>query len=220
MMALETAWSCLATSTHLWDSTSPAFHKIQDEIQDRYASIYGRIGTLCLGQSPNQQCWNHYCSSGGVRYEFEYDPEFKSGVSRRSVIYDDNKTFNLHKFMLNSDLHPAVRSLLESTDAMDMQKAAIMLAWMQTSQPGELTVAHLTEEIPFKKKTAFQFEDEFRFVQMIEVREPVTVKWPLVDQKSPLEQLGLRLVGIATSDVAKVKTELPQHEPIIYEVNS
>lgn len=202
---------------HRWDSTSPAFQRLESEIRHRYDSLYNRSVTLCLGQSPNQKCWDHYCSTGGVRYEFEYDPEFKSGVSRFSVTYDDSKTFSLYEFILRQSLDVEVRKMFESTEPMNFGKGAILLRWVNSGQANDVTLEHASKEIPFKKKTDYSFEDEFRFVQLLRTEEePVVIKYPLVDQKSSLEHLGLRLSGIATSDVEKVKKALPQHESKIH----
>lgn len=199
---------------HRWNSTSPAFQKLESEIRPRYDSLYSRSVTLCLGQSPNRACWDHYCSTGGVRYEFEYDPDFKSGVSRFSVAYDDSKTFSLYEFILRQTLDDQVRKMFESTDPIDLAKAAVLLKWVNSGQANDVTLEHASKEIPFKKKTEYSFEDEFRFVQLLrtECEEPVQIKYPLVDQKSSLEHLGLRLTGIATSDIDKVKKDLPQHD--------
>lgn len=200
---------------HRWDSSSPAFQSLESEIRSRYDDLYEKSATLCLGRSPNRECWKQYCGSGGVRYEFEYDPSFVSGVSRSEVDYDDEKTFSLYTFILKQPLDPSVRELFKSQGPMNFYKSKALLEWINGGQAAAYTLKHASNEIPFKKKKEFSFEDEMRFVQLTEPIGPVEIKFPLIDQKSSLENLGLKLIAIATSDEAKVKAELPQHSSIV-----
>jgi hypothetical protein len=88
---------------HRWDSESPCFQYLAQEIQPHYNKLYENSVTLSLGMSPNEKCWNEYCPNGGVRYEFEYEPNHfvESDVYSKRVEYDDHKDFNLCHYMLS-----------------------------------------------------------------------------------------------------------------------
>ena len=174
---------------------------------------------MCLGQSPNQKCWDHYCRTGGVRYEFEYDPTFKSDISRKSVEYDDSKTHNLYEFLIRQNLDSIIRNLFLSQANLNFTTGRILLNWIKSGQAYGVTLEHVSNEIPFKKKKEFEFEDEFRFVQLIKSEGPVVITNPLEHQKANLDNLGLKLIGIATSDTSKVKAELGNTDIEVYEIS-
>lgn len=203
---------------HRWDSSSPAFQRLSAECKERYNGVYNKVVTACFGQSPNKECWDHYCGNGGVRYEFEFDPTFESGVSRSPVTYDDLKTFNLHSFLLRQDLDPRVRSLFESTSSLDLSAGMLLHDWLNSGEAYKIIVDHSTKEIPFKKLRKYRFEDEFRFIHLTEPIQPKELKPQLVDQKVPLFNLGLKLVRIATSSVDTVKEKVPNSDIEIVDI--
>lgn len=197
--------------SHRWDSDSPAFQFLAQEMQPQYDNLYRKTAILSLGQSPNRQCWDEYCSAGGVRYEFTLDLSAakSSEVNFNSVIYDDHKTFNLAHFMISRQMDNNIKLLFQSTHQMSCQDKMRLLSWLNSDEPKSLTVEHASNEIPFKKITGFKFENEFRFVHILEQIGPKVLKTVLVHQKVALTTLGLTLIRISTSDIDEVRKRLP-----------
>ncbi len=205
---------------HRWDSDSPTFKYLAREIRTHYDGLYQKTAILSVGQSPNRRCWNEYCSMGGVRYEFDLDLSVakESEVTFKSVVYDNNKTFSLERFILSHQIDDRMRMLFQSTHQMNCNDKVTLLNWIKSDEPNILTLEHASNEIPFKKTTCFQFEDEFRFVHLFEPIEPKALKTVLVDQKVDLATLGLTLTRISTCDVEKVRKRLPNCPAEICEI--
>lgn len=108
---------------HRWDSDSPAFQYMAMEMRPHYDSLYQRTAILSLGRSPNRRCWDEYCASGGVRYEFDLDltAAEASEVNFKSVTYDDAKTFNLASFMLGRPIDAHMKALFQGKSQMNRQ---------------------------------------------------------------------------------------------------
>jgi hypothetical protein len=206
---------------HRWDSNSPSFQYLANEMRAHYDALYLKTVILSMGQSPNQRCWTEYCEQGGVRYEFEYDASRAraSEVSCKTVDYDDNKTFNLSRFMLMRKIDENIRGLFQSTMAMTRPDGLRLLSWLKSGEPGKITLEHASNEIPYKKITSYKFENEYRFVHLKEQIEKKPLKTVLDQQKIALEELGMKLVRICTSDIERVKGALPGCEVEISDVS-
>lgn len=205
---------------HRWESISPSFLYLAEEMKPHYDALYLKSGILSLGQSPNRRCWAEYCAGGGVRYEFEYDHNHKdrSYVNCKSVSYADSKIFNLCSFFLKYSTNDDVKSLFSSTASRTFGGNATVLNWIGSGEAKELTLDHASNEIPFKKTTEFRFEDEYRFIHLFEKIGSEELKVKLQDQKISLGEIGLKLTRISTNDPAFVQEQLPHCKIPISEI--
>ncbi len=196
---------------HRWDSKSQFFKKYSGHLSLHYDSLFSKAVILSLGKSPNERCWREYCGDGGVRYEFEYDDSHSkiSEVTCGDVIYDNNKTFNLPAFLISREPCDSIKRLLQMENGLSWNNWAHLWLWLQRGTPNRNSLEHIKDELVFKKIKSFIYEDEYRFIHLIEQIGPNALKLVLENQKVLYEKIGLKLVRISTSDIETVKREIP-----------
>lgn len=193
---------------HRWDTGSYFFNHSFSQIKEIYENMCKNAVILCMSKSPNRSSWEHYCSKGGIRYEFEYDKSKCQDVSNNDVIYASEKIYNLPKYLGKIEKSAKVRRLLRIPRTLVKPELLVLHQWINSGTAQQNTVDHLTKELAFKKTTAFSFEDEYRFIHLLK-RVSAPLKVVLEDQKTSLESIGLTLVGISTNDIEQVKQKLP-----------
>jgi hypothetical protein len=162
-----------------------------------------------MSKSPNKKCWDEYCRSGGVRYEFEYCKAHSqmSEVSSSDVIYGDNQMLNLPNYLVTRELDFSIKNLLQKR-ALTKCDLFRLLIWLKRGIPNQYACDHIEKEIVFKKTTNFRYEDEYRFVHLTEKIGAKPLKINLNHQKTDPGKIGLKLVRISTSDIQMVKNQL------------
>jgi hypothetical protein len=194
---------------HRWDTRSQFFLEYGNDMRPYYDDLFDKTVILSLGKSPNRRSWQEYCSQGGVRYEFRYDPSHlnSSGVNSGDVAYDDDKTFSLSRYLTENVVDEDIRRLLQVEAGLTRDDKIALLQWLKSGEPNKLGVKHINDEIAFKKKTAFRYEDEYRFVHLTSKIGPNPLKVVLTEQKLSYHQIGLTLVSVSTTDVKRVRAE-------------
>jgi len=195
---------------HRWETKSQFFLKFRGSLKPYFESLFSRTVILSMSKSPSERCWKEYCSNGGLRYEFEYDgTHFKtSDVNCMSVVYNDNKTFNLPEFIIRQEPDPTIKHLLKVEHGLSRPDWIRLWIWLQLGSPNRNSLDYIQNELAFKKIAQFKYEDEYRFVHLTEKIGSRPLKLNLNSQKAGLQNLGLKLVQISTSDTEPVRREL------------
>jgi hypothetical protein len=186
------------------------------EMKRVYEKLMAMARVLCLSKHLDRQLWNEYCGvNGGVCYEFEVT-DLVHDVNNDHVSYADNKCINVPDFFVNetSDVH--MPRLLTKTKKFSKNELAYIHKWLNTHDPeaNRLSMRHLREELIWKKPRLLSYENEFRFIHLVEkVQAPLQVQ--LVGSKTTWDKIGFRLKKIHTSDVSKTKSVLRIDIPIV-----
>lgn len=207
----------------LWDSDSWVFNLLRKDFEDGYNRHFRNTAVLCLNKTPNRECWDEYCKQGGIRYEFSYDSSHidSSGVYSGHVIYDNNKEHNsnLFLYLYEKELLPRIKFLLKQKTFPGREEDRKKInAWINNEKIKKKILDHLMKEMVFKKVEHFAFEDEYRFVHLLNETLGTSLKVKLIEQKLDYEKIGLKLEKISTDDVSKVKKELGQVDIEVGEV--
>jgi hypothetical protein len=72
-------------------------------------------------------------------------------------------------------------------------------------------LAHIRDELVFKKASRYRQEFEYRFIHIAEPVGGLELRTRLTDSALPFEKLGLNLTRVFSTDLSKATSALPNH---------
>jgi hypothetical protein len=194
---------------HEWGSDGYVFRRYFSHIQAAYQRTFDNAAVLCLSQSLTPDIWERFCKRGGVAYGFEYDDRIanRNSITRDRVTYDDTKAHHVPSYFLSKIQEESIRQILELRSKPSDGDLLQIMEWVNTTEPRNISLRHIYEEMTFKKVTVYRVEDEFRFIHVFEQQGASPLKVRLRDSKLSFDELGLRLVAIHSDDVNRASAK-------------
>lgn len=193
-----------------WESTSYFFSNEFSPIIESYDRLFSQARILCLGTQLSRKCWARFCENNrGICYQFSFVENRNTDVSSREVEYAHRKEFNLPQYILQriEELYPMFFQLLAKETELSREERIALLQWLEEGIAQKISHSHIVDELTFKKTQSFVDENEYRFIHPEgDVEPPRKVRMD-ESQKLTLEQIGLKLERIFTSDPSIVESE-------------
>lgn len=195
-----------------------SYFQMMQEIPRMFDELFSQTRILCLGKKLNPECWDRFCSNGGICYEFSFDEtSIATDLTPRDVVYVDSKEYNVPNYIIERTPAGQLKVAISKSEIQSIEDAPVIYDWLTSGIPNKILWEYIANEVVFKKiKNLFRVEQEYRVVQVVSP-PPQVIVTSILDDKSALalSLLGLTLEKVHTSDVSKVKNILDAEYPKI-----
>lgn len=204
-----------------WNSHSFIFNKYHEHFESHISKLFKISRIFCFSKSMNEHCWKEFSKNNGVCYEFKFSQHLCKDVTHKNINYCDSKMLNLPRYIVLNIKNTRLKQILGKPFPLEQLELLFLKENFESDDIKNTFENFILEEIVFKKtKQKYIKEDEYRFVHIQDSIGPVTPQNKF-DKNFTLtmEELGLEIVCIHTSNPAHVKERFPQIQIPIKMIN-